>query len=135
MSIATLYSDLNKNVMDGWITKEGDKLVLFSSNNEYINKAIETNKDIKNKLHDHIVNVKEYLDKTNYNVDTEEFYKDLKTLVDKSIKNINEVCNKENQRNFYEYHLSELSNNLKDTIYMKQYCRDVINCINEYLEK
>lgn len=135
MSIATLYSDLNKNVMDGWITKEGDKLVLFSSNNEYINKAIETNKDIKNKLHDHIVNVKEYLDKTNYNIDTEEFYKDLKTLVDKSIKNINEICNKENQRNFYEYHLSELSNNLKDTIYMKQYCRDVINCINEYLEK
>lgn len=134
MNIATLYASINKNVMDGWITKENDKLVLFGPNNLYIRRAVENDKDIENKLRNHIINVKDYIDKNNVSVDTEEFYRDLKSLIDNSIKNINNICKKENERNFYEYHLSELSNNLKDTIYMKQYCNDIINCINEYLK-
>lgn len=135
MNIATLYNDINQNVMDGWITEEDNKKVLFSDKNEYLNKAISNDPNIKLRLHEHILKVNEYLNNKNIKIQSKEFYNKLQKLVNDSIINIKSILNKDNQINFYGYHLSELSNNLKDTLYMRQYCQDITKCINDYLNK
>ena len=135
MNIATLYNDISQNVMNGWITEENNKKVLFSDKNEYLNKAISNDPSIKLKLHEHIIKVNDYLNDKNIKIQSKEFYDKLQKLVSNSINDISSILDKQNQINFYQYHLSELLNNLKDIPYMRQYCQDTINCINEYLNK